>query len=179
MSLLTSWQFGWTVCVCVCEPTWMYTCCSGVSEPGGVCAARRISAGLWRGELDPDWTASALTASPAVCRDHSSSLTHTHTHGYELTHTIRETFINFKRLRRKKCFPLNKNMVIDTQPAVGAGWTFKTKVWLHPGTFKALNIIKNISEMCKNIQGLADSLQTFFIFLSLLLCIAAAVQPLE
>ncbi len=61
----------------VCEFTWLNTCCSRASEPGRVCWARRISAGLWRGERLLDETASARTASPAVCRDRSSSLTHT------------------------------------------------------------------------------------------------------
>lgn len=63
----------------MCEPTWMYTCCSRVSAPGGVFAARRIWAGLWRGELHLDRISSAWTASSAARRDRSSSLLHTHT----------------------------------------------------------------------------------------------------
>lgn len=62
---------------CVCEPTWMYTCCSRVSAPGGVFGARRISAGLWRDELHLDRIALAPTASSTARHDCSSSLLHT------------------------------------------------------------------------------------------------------
>lgn len=133
----------------VCVPTWMYTCCSRVSEPGRVCRVRRTSAGLGRGKPDPDCSALVWTASLAAWCDYSFSLT-TETLSEEKTHNaviITVTFCTYttfhlslphviiKSVHSCTCFS-NKpgataelHVMPEVHSAVPSSKTHKKKMW--------------------------------------------------